>query len=130
MIEHIGRRNLATYFESARSLVALRRSPAESGVVESVEESRRQGPTFIRKHVFPDSDLSTISAIVEEAEQVGFELRDFEPSTCVNGWRRLRPIRMKCSSTPMSAATGSGASTWPDWVMPFAKEKSLFTRCS
>jgi cyclopropane-fatty-acyl-phospholipid synthase len=48
------------------------------GIVSSLDEYRKQGPSFIRKYVFPDTALATLPAVTSEAEQAGFELRDVE----------------------------------------------------
>ncbi len=78
MVEHVGKRNLPLYFDTARRLLKPGGVFLNHGIVESVEENNSQGPTFIRKYVFPDSDLVTLATTIYQAEQAGFEVRDVE----------------------------------------------------
>lgn len=78
MFEHVGRQNLGTYFDTVKRLLRPGGAFLNHGIVSSLDEDRKQGPTFIRKYVFPDTALATLPAVTSEAEEAGFELRDVE----------------------------------------------------
>ncbi len=78
MFEHVGRQNLGSYFASTRRLLRPGGAFLNHGIVEPSDESRKQGPTFIRKHVFPDAELATLPTVIDKASEAGFEVRDVE----------------------------------------------------
>jgi len=99
MFEHVGLRNLALYFETARRLLkpggvflnhGIARSPVPGnrGVsfldrtilpfLRGVFMLRPRNRSFIDKYVFPDGELVTISQAMHAAESAGFEVRDIE----------------------------------------------------
>lgn len=78
MFEHVGRQNLGTYFDTVKRLLRPGGAFLNHGIVSSLDEDRKQGPSFIRKYVFPDTALATLPVVTTEAEQAGFELRDVE----------------------------------------------------
>ncbi|MEO8735179.1 MAG: class I SAM-dependent methyltransferase [Edaphobacter sp.] len=78
MFEHVGKQNLGTYFDTVRKLLKPGGAFLNHGIVSSLSEDKKQGPSFIRKYVFPDTTLATLPAVTAEAEEAGFELRDIE----------------------------------------------------
>ena len=78
MFEHVGRKNLGIYFNLVRKMLKPGGAFLNHGIVSSVSEDKKQGPSFIRKYVFPDTTLATLPAVTAEAEHAGFELRDVE----------------------------------------------------
>jgi cyclopropane-fatty-acyl-phospholipid synthase len=78
MFEHVGRKNLGTYFDVVKKMLKPGGAFLNHGIVSSLEEDKRQGPSFIRKYVFPDTALATLPVVTTRAEQAGFELRDVE----------------------------------------------------
>jgi cyclopropane-fatty-acyl-phospholipid synthase len=78
MFEHVGRQNLRTYFDTVKKLMKPGGAFLNHGIVSSFEEDKKQGPSFIRKYVFPDTALATLSSVTTQAEHAGFELRDIE----------------------------------------------------
>ncbi|WP_348268550.1 cyclopropane-fatty-acyl-phospholipid synthase [Edaphobacter paludis] len=78
MFEHVGWQNLGTYFETVKKLLKPGGAFLNHGIVSSLDEYKKHGPSFIRKYVFPDTELATLPIVTTEAEQAGFELRDVE----------------------------------------------------
>lgn len=78
MFEHVGWQNLGTYFETVKELLKPGGAFLNHGIVSSLDEYKKHGPSFIRKYVFPDTELATLPIVTTEAEQAGFELRDIE----------------------------------------------------
>lgn len=78
MFEHVGRQNLGIYFDIVKRLLKPGGAFLNHGIVSSLEEDKKQGPSFIRKYVFPGTALATLPVVAAEAEQAGFELRDVE----------------------------------------------------
>ncbi len=77
MIEHVGAARLPLYFSVAWRLL----KPGGCFLLHGIG-GRWGGPIkegdFIRKYVFPDSELIPISILLEAAEAEGFEVRDVE----------------------------------------------------
>ncbi len=78
MFEHVGRQNLGIYFDIVKRLLKPGGAFLNHGIVSSLDEDKKQGPSFIRKYVFPGTTLATLPVVAAEAEQAGFELRDVE----------------------------------------------------
>jgi len=78
MFEHVGWQNLGTYFDTVKKLLKPGGAFLNHGIVSSLDEYKKQGPSFIRKYVFPDTALATLPIVTTQAEHAGFELRDVE----------------------------------------------------
>lgn len=78
MFEHVGWQNLGTYFDTVKKLLKPGGAFLNHGIVSSLEEFKKQGPSFIRKYVFPGTALATLPLVTIRAENAGFELRDVE----------------------------------------------------
>jgi cyclopropane-fatty-acyl-phospholipid synthase len=78
MFEHVGWQNLGTYFDTVKKLLRPGGSFLNHGIVSSLDEYKKHGPSFIRKYVFPDTALATLPIVTTQAEHAGFELRDVE----------------------------------------------------
>lgn len=89
MVEHVGRKQIAQYFESAFAALRPGGLFLNHGIV-SIEAARptslgsrvsallwRRGQ-FIDRYVFPDGELLPAATVIRSAEQSGFELRDVE----------------------------------------------------
>jgi cyclopropane-fatty-acyl-phospholipid synthase len=77
MVEHVGAIRLREYFSVVRRLL----KPGGCFLLQGI--GGRWGGTipegdFIRKYVFPDTELIPISRMLEAAETEGFEVRDVE----------------------------------------------------
>jgi len=78
MFEHVGKAQLATYFQKALRLLKPGGVFLNHGITESATRPLKQGPSFIDKYVFPDGELLPITASLQIAEENGFEIRDVE----------------------------------------------------
>lgn len=100
MFEHVGLKNLPTYFATARKLlkpggvflnhgIARARFQGVHGdsflntaIVPFLRETlmfrRPRNSSFIDKYVFPDGEIVTIAQAIRAAEGAGFEVRDVE----------------------------------------------------
>jgi len=78
MFEHVGWQNLGTYFDTVKKLLKPGGAFLNHGIVSSLDEYKKRGPSFINKYVFPDTALAILPIVTTEAEHAGFELRDVE----------------------------------------------------
>jgi len=78
MVEHVGRKNLALYFQQVSGLLKpgglFLNHGIGRGSVPWVDESEG----FIGRYVFPDSDLAPIATMLAAAEGTGLEIRDVD----------------------------------------------------
>jgi cyclopropane-fatty-acyl-phospholipid synthase len=77
MVEHVGVKNLPTYFGIAFDLLAPGGKFLNSGIVRAAASTRRK-QSFIDHYVFPDGELPTLAEELGAAEETGFEIRDVE----------------------------------------------------
>jgi cyclopropane-fatty-acyl-phospholipid synthase len=77
MVEHVGREQLATYFNTAYRALRTGGLFLNHGIAHvGVGGYRVTG--FMARYVFPDGDLLPIADMTRAAEQAGFEVRDIE----------------------------------------------------
>ncbi|HTU47478.1 MAG TPA: class I SAM-dependent methyltransferase [Bryobacteraceae bacterium] len=78
MFEHVGRRDLHTYFEKMHMLLADGGLFLNHGIVRP--QQVRSGPEalFLARHVFPGGELVRLTDVIESAENAGFEVFDIE----------------------------------------------------
>ena len=98
MFEHVGLRNLETYFRKIHSLLADGGLVMNHGITSSDPDSRWVGMgagEFIDRYVFPHGELPHLSRVLREMAQSGFEVADAESlrrhyaRTCLEWARRL-----------------------------------------
>lgn len=77
MFEHVGEKMMPEFFATAWKWLKPGGLFLNSGISASATEVR-QGPSFIDRYVFPDSDLLPISISLGAAERAGFDVRDVE----------------------------------------------------
>ena len=77
MCEHVGRKNMESYFAEAYKILAPEGLFLNHGITSHSRHYTRQ-TTFIDQYVFPDSELLTLTEIIAAAEKAGFEVRDVE----------------------------------------------------
>ena len=79
MVEHVGRKNLATYFHSVWNALAPGGLFLNHGIAEQ-SEGRCGGKVtgFMARYVFPDGELVALADLLAFAERTGFEVRDVE----------------------------------------------------
>jgi cyclopropane-fatty-acyl-phospholipid synthase len=78
MVEHVGLKELPSYFTILRKALAPGGQLLNHGIVTRTRKRGRTKPTFVNTYVFPDGELSTVDEVITAAEDAGFELRDLE----------------------------------------------------
>jgi len=78
MSEHVGLRNLPLYFRIAHRLLKPGGVFLNHAIARSARSAPRGTDSFIRRFVFPDGDLVTVTQAIAAAEAAGFEVRDVE----------------------------------------------------
>jgi cyclopropane-fatty-acyl-phospholipid synthase len=84
MFEHVGAKNLATYFEAALGAVApgglfLNHGIASAERTATAPTGVRRNSRFVERYVFPDGELVPVErAIAVARDEVGFELIDVQ----------------------------------------------------
>ena len=77
MSEHVGAKNLATYFETLHGLLGPH-GRLLNHAISSVGGSKMGRFSFIGRYVFPDGELIDVGETVLAMERAGFEVRDVE----------------------------------------------------
>jgi cyclopropane-fatty-acyl-phospholipid synthase len=78
MFEHVGERNLPSYFRRAGALLKPGGVFLNHGIALRGAERWNRGRTFSNAYVFPDGELVPLHVTLEAAELSGFEVRDVE----------------------------------------------------
>ena len=80
MFEHVGGKELATYFSRLHELLTPQGILLNHGITTRSRPRRfeRHKKSFVNTYVFPDGELLPIETSLESAEEVGFEARDME----------------------------------------------------
>ena len=81
MFEHVGRKNLPTYFQKIRDLLTDDGIAMNHGITSSdygSGETALGGGEFIDRYVFPDGELPHISLVLEAMQRGGIEALDIE----------------------------------------------------
>jgi cyclopropane-fatty-acyl-phospholipid synthase len=78
MVEHVGRNELPTYFQTAYAALRPGGLFLNHGITEQSPGRKAPSNPFIDKYVFPDGDLVAIGDSLMVAEKAGFEVRDVE----------------------------------------------------
>ncbi len=78
MFEHVGVALLPIYFNQSWRLLKPGGAFLNHGIASRANEVLPDGPNFSDAYVFPDGELTPISATLRAAEEAGFEVRDVE----------------------------------------------------
>ena len=82
MAEHVGRKNMAEYFETAHRVLKpgglMLNHAISSGLAQAHVTSLLQSGNFARRYIFPDGELLPIWETQKFAEAALFEVRDVE----------------------------------------------------
>lgn len=79
MFEHVGLKNLPTYFSCVNALLKPGGLFLNHGITHDVEGWQKTLSTeFINRYIFPDGQLDTVSNISREMEHAKFEIADCE----------------------------------------------------
>ena len=107
MFEHVGLKNLGTYFTKMRSLLADGGLILNHGITSSDPDNRAVGlgaGRFIHRYVFPHGELPHIALVLSEMTRAGFEATDVESlrrhyaRTCHEWASRLEANRDKAAA--------------------------------
>ena len=102
MFEHVGLRNLETYFRKMASLLKEGGLAMNHGITSADPDSRAVGMgagEFINRYVFPHGELPHVSVVLREMTRAGLEAADVESlrrhyaRTCSEWARRLEQQR-------------------------------------
>jgi cyclopropane-fatty-acyl-phospholipid synthase len=77
MFEHVGARELGTYFGHLSGLLGPRGALLNHGITTRQRKSKGK-PTFVSTYVFPDGELHPIELSITAAEEAGLQVRDLE----------------------------------------------------
>jgi cyclopropane-fatty-acyl-phospholipid synthase len=79
MFEHVGLKNLPTYFATVQRVLRPGGLFLNHGITHDEEGwNRTVASEFINRYVFPDGELDCVSNIQLEMERAGFEIHDVE----------------------------------------------------
>ena len=79
MFEHVGLKNLPTYFAVARRVLKPGGLFLNHGITSDEGGWKKSVATeFINRYVFPDGQLETVSTVQQLMEDAGFEIHDVE----------------------------------------------------
>jgi cyclopropane-fatty-acyl-phospholipid synthase len=78
MAEHVAREALVDYFRLLHSILTPGGLVLHHAIGSTMFRPLRGGPSFMDRHVFPDSDIVTIGSTIAAAEAACFEVRDVE----------------------------------------------------
>jgi cyclopropane-fatty-acyl-phospholipid synthase len=78
MFEHVGRTQLATYFEKVGQLLAPGGRFLNHGITNRDRTGAPKTATFVNTYVFPDGELVPVEDVIGSAAHAGFEVRDLE----------------------------------------------------
>jgi len=77
MFEHVGKAQMATYFETLRALLGPG-GRLLNHAISSCRGSRLGRRSFMHRYVFPDGELLDVGDVALAMESAGFEVRDVE----------------------------------------------------
>jgi cyclopropane-fatty-acyl-phospholipid synthase len=140
MVEHVGRSQLDTYFETAFRLLQPGGFFLNHGIVELPgprKHALRDLPmtlvwrprSFLDTYVFPDGELLPFSEVVGEAEGAGFETRDVE-SLREHYAMTLRHWIRRLEARHDEAAALVGERTYRVWRLYMAGSARAFATAS
>jgi len=119
MFEHVGRRQLATYFRKIYSLLKTNGLFLNRGLVRPQGVPKGPETLFLQKQVFPGSELVHLSEVICEGERAGFEAISLEDlrhhyALTARAWvRNLQAHAAKCVELV-------GERTYRTWVLYLA----------
>ncbi len=125
MFEHVGHGRLRNYFTKLCSLLRPGGLLLNHGITRP-EDSRHNAETlFIRRKVFPGSELPLLSEVIRAAELAGFEVLDVENlrphyALTLRAWvRRLQESHSQCLRYVAPAV-------YRTWLLAFAGSAATF----
>ena len=107
MVEHVGVKNLPTYFAKAFRLLRPGGLFGLQGVSSSVTEASTEAIDFTSSYLFPDADMPYLAQYIQAASEAGFEVRDVENLREHYGWtHRDWRLNLEANEEAVVAAIG------------------------
>ncbi len=132
MFEHVGLKNLQTYFKQVNKLLADGGVAMNHGITSTDPDSKKSTPfgggDFIDRYVFPNGELPHISLALREMASAGLEVLDVENlrrhyALTLEHWpNALTPPKNAYWLWPVSNAIASGVFIWR--VAPMASGRT------
>jgi cyclopropane-fatty-acyl-phospholipid synthase len=119
MVEHVGRKNLPVYFERIMGLLKPGGLFLNHGIGIGPVGFPGNSGSFIKDHVFPDTDLVQIGHMTSFAEQKGWEIRDIE-NLRLHYARTLREWVKRLETRHDEALQFVNERTWRVWRLYMA----------
>jgi cyclopropane-fatty-acyl-phospholipid synthase len=119
MFEHVGRKNLPTYFRKVHSILVDGGLFLNRGIVRPEGVSDGLETLFLQRNVFPGGQLVHLADVVREGECAGFDVLGMEECriqyarTCRAWVERLRANQEACQRLV-------GAATYRTWLLYLA----------
>jgi cyclopropane-fatty-acyl-phospholipid synthase len=130
MFEHVGKRNLGTYFAKIQRLLRPGGLVLNHGITtNSLEDAQLGGGIgeFVDEYVFPGGELMHVTAVVEEMSRQGLEVWDAEclrPHYAQTLWHWVD--RLEAGRDPARAIVGE--KRLRTWLIYMAGSAHAFTR--
>lgn len=128
MVEHVGKKNLPTYFKTAFEGLRPGGLFLNHGIAEQSpgRTGGRQGG-FINRYVFPDGELVAIGDSLTVAEREGFEVRDVE-NLREHYARTLRAWVTNLEDNAHRAQALAGIAAYRVWRLYMSASGAAFTK--
>ncbi len=127
MFEHVGAKQMATYFEKLRSVLAPRGALLNHAIGTRDRSKGKVTPTFVNTYVFPDGELLAVDTVLGVAESAGFEVRDLESMRMAYG-RTLRHWVTNLEGNREKAVADVGETIYRIWRLYMAGSVLAFER--
>lgn len=127
MFEHVGAKQMATYFEKVRSVLAPGGAFLNHAIGTRDRSMGRRTPTFVNTYVFPDGELLNVDTVLGVAEEAGFEVRDVESMRMAYA-RTLRHWVTNLEANREKAVADAGEVIYRVWRLYMAGSVLAFER--
>ncbi len=125
MAEHVGTAMLPTYFQKTYDLLKMGGVFLNHAISLQPQHIPPARPTFIKKYIFPDSEMQPIGDTLNVAENVGFEVRDVE-SLREHYAMTLREWQRRLEANAPQARSIVGIERYRMWQMYLAASAWFF----
>jgi cyclopropane-fatty-acyl-phospholipid synthase len=125
MAEHVGTALLPTYFQKMYDVLKTGGVCLNHAISLQPQHIPPARPTFIKKYIFPDSEMQPIGDTLNVAERVGFEVRDVE-SLREHYAMTLREWQRRLEANQGKAKSFVGEERYRMWQMYLAASAWFF----
>jgi cyclopropane-fatty-acyl-phospholipid synthase len=137
MFEHVGRRQLETYFQAVFRLtrpgglflnhgIITLGGARERRFVDRLLDLVWRSGSFVNRYVFPDSELVPLAEVTRASESAGWETRDVE-SLREHYARTLRHWLRRLEAREEAAVAAVGAETFRIWRLNMGASADAFS---